>query len=247
MKTVVISQPTYLPWPGYFRLIKEADVFVFLDTVQFERQSWQSRNRIKTPTNWKWLTVPVKHESLFQPIKDVKIDNDKPWQKNHWNSLDSAYRKAPYFRLYAPLFKSVFEKDWQNLSELNISVIRELSSQLNLAPVFLKSSELNITGTRTERLINICRKLDANRYVSSIGAAEYIKQDGGKQLFEAEGIELTFLEYKQPVYPQLFGEYIPGLSFVDLLFNCGPTSSEVLFDQNNTQLTTINKSKMSIS
>jgi len=239
MKTVVISQPTYLPWPGYFRIMKEADVYVFLDTVQFERQSWQNRNRIKTQANWRWLTVPIKHQGLFQPIKDVRIDNAEPWGRTHWDTLSASYERAPYFGLYSPFFKSVFEKEWENLSELNIHIIKNLASQLNLEPEFLRSSELDIGGKRTERLISICKKLDAKRYVSSVGAIEYMKQDGGEQLFAAEGIELAFLEYKQPVYSQLFGEFVSGLSFVDLLFNCGPNSSNVVFDERNAQFVAI--------
>jgi hypothetical protein len=230
MRTVVISQPTYMPWLGYFRIMKEADIFVFLDHVQFERRSWQCRNRIKAPKKWIWLTVPTLHEGRCS-IKDVKIDNTKPWQRQHWNALRVCYGKAPYFNLYSPFFKSVYEKNWTKLVTLNIYIIKYLACQLGLSPVFLKSSELKVRGRRTRMLLNICKMLGANRYVSSIGAREYMIEDDAEELFEKEGVKVEFLEYNHPEYPQLFGNFISHLSFIDCLFNCGPDSAKIVFSK----------------
>ena len=235
MKTVVISQPTYLPWLGYFRLMKEADTYVFLDNVQFARRSWQCRNRIKSPTKWIWLTIPTFHKGLSL-IKDVEIDNSKPWARQHRKALQLCYGKAPYFAVHFPFFKSVYKKTWQTLVDLNIKIIEYLASQLQLSPVYIRSSQLNIEGKRTDLLLDICRTLNADRYVSSIGAEEYMMEDDAIPLFRDEGITVDFLEYKHPKYPQLFGAFVPGLSTVDCLFNCGPDSSKIISNQKLTRI-----------
>ncbi len=231
MTTVVISQPTYLPWLGYFRIMKEADIFVFLDTVQYERQSWQCRNRIKAPNGPMWLTVPIKHDTLFSAIKDVKIDNCSSWARKHWNSIKACYGRAQWFGAYSDFFKSVYEKQWVLLSELNINIITFLAKQLGLSPTFLRSSELNVSGKRTDLVLNICKLLGADRYVSSIGAKDYMSKDNAEEIFKSEDIAVEFLEYTSPTYPQLFGDFLSELSFVDCLFNCGPDSSKVVLNR----------------
>ena len=231
MRTVVISQPTYLPWLGYFYIMKEADVFVFLDSVQYARQSWQCRNRIKAPRDWMWLTIPIKHDTMFRAIKDVEIDNSSSWALKHWNSIKACYGRAPYFDAYSGFFKSVYEKQWTMLSDLDIHVIKYLARQLGLSPLFLRSSELNVDGKRSHLVLSICKLLGANRYVSSIGAKEYMAQDHAEELFGNEGIVIEFVDYEHPTYPQLFGDFIPNLSFVDCLFNCGPDSPRIVFGE----------------
>lgn len=230
MKTVVISQPTYLPWLGFFRIMKEADVFVFLDHVQYVRQSWQCRNRIKSPRRWIWLTVPITHAG-FCPIKDTLIDDSEKWQKAHLKTLEMFYQRAPYFKDHHAFFRSVYEKKWKHIAELNIYLIQYLASQLDLSPVFVRSSELNVEGKRTQMVFDICRKLGASRYVASIGAMEYMKSENASELF-GDQIQVQFLEYRHPSYPQLFGEFVPGLAFVDCLFNNGPESARIVFGEN---------------
>ncbi|MFX1536947.1 MAG: WbqC family protein [Promethearchaeota archaeon] len=230
MRTVVISQPTYLPWLGYFRIMKEADVYVFLDNVQFERRSWQSRNRIKTPTKCIWLTVPT-HHGLQYKISDVEIDNSKPWKRQHWNAIQTSYGKAPYFNNYSSFFKSVYERNWVKLTSLNIQIVRYLASQLGLFPVFVQASKLGLEGKRTRLLLDICKLFEADRYVTSVGAKEYMEKDGAREIFQEGGIKVEFLRFNNPTYRQLFGEFIPDLSFIDCLFNCGPNSSKILFGE----------------
>jgi hypothetical protein len=230
MKTLAICQPHYLPWPGHFRLMKEADFYVFADHVQFESGSWQCRNRIKTSTGWKWLTIPVCHSGLFGSIKNVHINNDAPWAKKHFNILSSYYGKSPYFEVYSDFFKSTYEQKWTLLSELNIHITKYLAAQLGLSPTFLKSSDLTTQGKRSHLALSICKLLKVDRYLSSIGAKEYMRQEHADVLFEKEGIQLEFLEYSTPEYPQLFGSFIKNLSFVDCLFNCGPESLKTVFD-----------------
>lgn len=241
VRTLVISQPTYLPWLGYFRIMKEADAFVFLDSVQFERRSWQTRNRIKTPTKWTWLTVPTIHENTEThcPIQDIRIDNSKNWQRIHWNAIQTCYGKAPYFKKYSPFFKSTYEKQWETLASLDIHIIRYMASELGMSPIFFRSSELQAEGKRTHLLLNLCRMLDANRYVSSIGAKEYMENDGAKKLFEENGIKVDFVKYDEHRYPQLFGEFVPHLSAIDCLFNCGSNSSKIMLHEKSTEFQSI--------
>ena len=229
MRTIVISQPTYLPWTGYFRIMKEADVYVFLDNVQFEQRSWQSRNRIKSAEKFAWLTIPTHHDSQSK-ISDVEIDNSKAWKRQHLNAIKTSYGKAPYFANYSSFFKSLYEMNWTELPLLNIYLIKYFATQLGLSPIFVRASKLGLEGKRTTLLLDICKMFGADRYVSSIGAKNYMEADGAKQIFEKEGIKVEFLEVSHFSYPQLFGEFIPELSIVDLLFNCGPNSSKILFD-----------------
>jgi len=229
--TAVISQPTYLSWLGYFRIMKEADIFVFLDNVQFEPRSWQCRNRIKSPGGWQWLSVPIKRESQ-STICNTKIDNSKQWKRQHWKAIKSCYGKAEFFHLYAPFFKSVYEAEWGNIALLNIHITKYLATQLGISPLFVQASKLGLEGKRTKLLLDICKMFDADRYVSSIGAHEYMKEDGAAEIFEKEKIKVQFLQYIHPIYPQLFGEFIPELSVIDCLFNCGPNSANVMFTEN---------------
>ncbi len=227
---MVISQPTYLPWSGYFRIMKEADVYVFLDNVQFESRSWQCRNRIKSPQKPIWLSVPT-HHGGEPKIRDVEIDNSKEWRKQHWRAIKTCYGKAPYFREFSPFFESVYDRNWSMLVSLNIHIIKHLASQLGLSPVFVQASKLDIEGKRTNLLLDICRIFRAERYVSSIGAKEYMEKDGAKEFFEREGIRIEFLKFNHLIYRQLFGNFTPEMSFVDCLFNCGRDSSKIVFDE----------------
>jgi hypothetical protein len=236
MRTAVISQPTYLPWLGYFRIMKEADVYVFLDSVQFERRSWQCRNYIKSPKGPFLLTVPTYHSPQLRSIEATKIDNTKPWRRQHWNALTTFYARAPYFDLYSSFFEAIYKRRWIKLCSLNIHIIKFLASQLGLAPLFLRSSQMNIEGKRTRLLLNICRKVKADRYVSSIGAREYMREDGAEELFANEGIKVQFLEYGHPNYPQLFGDFVSNLSSVDCLYNCGPDFSRIIFEKGSAVL-----------
>lgn len=208
--------------------MKEADVYVFLDHVQFKRRSWQCRNRIKAPGKWIWLTVPTRHKGLCS-IKDVEIDNSKPWARRHWRALKTCYGKAPYFDVYSSFFKSVYGKKWMMLADLNIHIIKYLASQLGLSSGFMRSSQLNVETKRTQMLLDICKILKADRYVSSVGAEGYMMEDVAGKLFRNEGIAAELLEYKHSIYPQMFGEFIPNLSLLDCLFNCGPDSPKIVF------------------
>ncbi len=231
MRTLVISQPTYLSWLGYFRIMKEADVYVFLDNVQFEPRSWQCRNRIKSPANSSWLSVPTRHEGLQSRICDIEIDASKPWRRQHCKAIAMSYSRAPCFAHQYSFFSSVYERSWQKLVSLNIHIIQYLASQLGLRPTFVQASKLGLVGKRTNLLLEICKMFGADRYVSSIGAREYMREDGAKEIFENAGIKIEFLQFNHRPYKQLFGDFVPEMSFIDCLFNCGPESSRIVLGE----------------
>ncbi len=213
--------------------MKEADVYVFLDNVQFEPRSWQCRNRIKSPSKPIWLTVPTHHEGQLK-ISDVEIDNSKTWERQHCNAIKTSYGKAPFFKQYSPFFESVYDRKWTKLTSLNIHMIRHFASLLGLSPVFVQASKLGLEKKRTSLLLEICKFFAADRYVSSIGAKEYMEEDGAKEIFSKEGIKVEFLQFNHLEYPQLHGGFVSGLSFIDCLLNCGPNSAKIIFGENST-------------
>jgi hypothetical protein len=215
----VVLQPTYLPWMGYFGMIDVADTFVFYDDVQFSVQSWQQRNKIKSANgNWIWLSVPIVR-NFGQHINEVQINNTTNWEKKHWASIYQSYTKAPCFKGYKDEIERIYEKEWEYLSDLNISIIKKLSGLLSVhIPEFIKSSGLgDLTGKKTERLSLVLEEIGADEYVSGPGAKDYMDIDS----LQAKGIKLYWYEFQHPVYPQIRGEFIPYLSVIDLLFNTG--------------------------
>ncbi len=223
---VAIHQPNFLPWLGYFYKMAQCDVFVLLDNVQYTKNSFINRNRIKTPQEAMWLTVPVKIKGRFgQLIKDVEITNKVDWRKKHLGTLETNYRKAEFFE---PVFQSLkaiyFIGDWNNLCELNIRLLEWTLSLLKLEKKLVRASDLNVEGESTQLLINIVKKLGGNIYLSGFGGAKYQEEE----LFKKAGVTLTYYAFEHPVYPQLWAGFVPNLSIIDLLFNCGPESLNVI-------------------
>ena len=223
--TVVILQPGYLPWLGFFDQMARADVFVYYDDVQYDKHGWRNRNRIKTQQGPLWLTVPVRHSGRgFPRILDIELDNRTAWARKHVASLRQAYARAPYAAEYLPAFVDLLERRWQRLVDLDIAVAGALATMLAIAPRVARSSELGIDGDRSERLLRICQHFGASRYLSGKAAQDYLDVP----LFEAAGIAVEWQEFAHPVYTQQHGAFIPYLSAVDLLLNCGPESRRVL-------------------
>jgi hypothetical protein len=216
----------YLPWLRYFHKVASCDLFVVADNIQFNKNGWQNRNKIKTDKGWDYLTVPVFHKQV-QLLSEARIENTQPWRRKHWGSLASYYHKAPYFKDHEAFFRKVYETDWENLNDLNYEILFYLVKALGIKTKIIRSSDLKLKGEATERLVNICKELGAKTYLSGAYAAEAYLDS---RLFEREGIELLFQKFECPCYPQLYSEagFIPDLSIVDLLFNCGPTSLEIL-------------------
>jgi hypothetical protein len=225
-KRIAISQPTYLPWIGYFDLIEQVDTFVFLDNVQFEKQSWQQRNRIKTPTGLQWLTVPVVFRGrLGQDIRAVELRESDALTK-HLKSIELNYRRAPFFDEYYPQLENLLGDAPPFLSDFNIGIIRWACDVLRMKTRLVKASELPATGTRAELLACICMSQRASEYLSPIGSYVYLLNERGA--LESKGIAILFQHYLHPEYRQMFGAFVPYACFLDLLFNEGPRSVEII-------------------
>ncbi len=225
---VAITQPTYLPWAGYFDLIDQVDCVVSLDSVQFESRSWQQRNRIRTPRGLEWLTVPVIfHRSLGQRIQDVQICDPGFWQK-HVHVIEHNYRRAPYFDLYFPALLEILQirADQRALVDLNLCLIEWLCRLLGIQTKLIRSSSLGEGGKRCELLVNICQRLKANSYLSALGSAGYLLQELDR--FSHAGIQVAFQNYQHPQYAQRFQPFCPYASVLDILFNEGDRSMEII-------------------
>ncbi len=220
--TLAAHQPAYLPWLGYFEKIARADVFVYLDTVQFEKNSFINRNRIKTPQGAQWLTVPVKAKGHLQTtLRDIEIDSSQPWRVRHVKSIAMNYSRAAHFRHGFPRLESLFEEVNTLLAELCWTQLCFWLDMLQIKTRVVRSSTLPITGTKSDLVLQLCRHFGADRYLSGALGRDYLVGDD----FAAAGVELEFQQYVTPVYPQLWGAFLPSLSIVDSWMNCG---SEVL-------------------
>jgi hypothetical protein len=223
--TVVILQPGYLPWLGFFDQLRRADVFVYYDDVQFDTHGWRNRNRIKTQTGAQWLTVPVRHSGLGLPrVMDVEIDTRAPWARKHVATLKQAYARAPHVARYLPELEEVLERPWKRLVDLDLAVVDVVRGWLGLERRIELASRLGIEGQQSERLVRICRHFGARTYYSGAAARSYLDVE----LFERHGVRVTWQDFAHPVYAQLHGAFVPYLSVVDLVFNCGAESMAVL-------------------
>lgn len=215
-----IHQPQYLPWLGYFDKFDKADIFCYLDNVQYKKNDWQNRNRIKTADGWQWLTTPVIYQ-FPEKIYEVKINNTVNWKRKHLQALITNYKKAPYFDEYIEIFQQLYDNDWEQLSELNIELVERIRTALNLgSKKTVLASSLELAEDPTDRLIDICKLLGCDTYLAGVDGSRYMELSR----FEKRRIKVIFQNFIHPVYPQLFGEFISNLSVVDLLFNLGPDS-----------------------
>ena len=201
---------------GYFGMLDAADIFVFYDDVQFSAQSWQQRNRIRNSQGSMWLTVPIVRQ-YGSRICDTRINNSTNWKKKHWESIKQGYSKAPFFTKYASIFQEIYNTEWEYLADLNICLIKKIADVMGLKTKFIISSEIKVEGVKTERLINILKKIGATEYISGPGAKDYIEVDR----FKESGIRLYWYEFEHPAYPQRGDEFVPYLSLIDLLLNTG--------------------------
>ena len=215
---IAIHQPNYLPWLGFFDKARIADELVLLDSVAYTRGGVGNRNRIRTKKGWEWITVPV-HHPYGAEIKDIQ-SVDSGWEKTHWKTLFFNYHQAPYFNEVANFLQPVYQKRWHKLAEVNETLIRLILEYLGLSPRIYRSSELEVEGKSSELLVSICKAVGDREYLSGAGATGYLDVS----LFEREGISVRFQQFAPPEYAQRFGDFIPNLSAVDYLFNCGARS-----------------------
>jgi hypothetical protein len=216
---VVILQPSYIAWRGYFDQIRQADVFVFYDDVQYDRRGWRNRNQIKTRHGKQWLTIPVQKVATDTRIRDVRIDWSRPWAQNHLKCLSFSYGKAPWFKEYLPLLQSFYARRDEFLADLTIATSIALARELGFTSTrFLRSSELpGIVGQKTDRIIHILQRLGATHYMCGPSASSYMEP----AKFTAAGIPFEYVKYGYPEYPQLYPPYDANVSILDLLFMTG--------------------------
>ncbi len=221
---VVILQPSYIPWRGYFDQIRSADLFIFYDDVQYDKHGWRNRNQIKTAQGKQWLTIPVHSKGVTEgiAIKDVHMDWSKPWAANHLKALTFSYNKAPHFKEYLPLLESFYNRRDDCLADFTIETTIALSRELGITSTrFIRSSQLpDITGLKTDRLIQILKQVGATHYISGPSARDYVEPEK----FEQAGISLEYMEYNYPEYPQLYPPFDQYVSILDLMFMLGEDS-----------------------
>lgn len=234
-KVVGILQPGYLPWLGFFEQLLYSDEFVLYDDVQYDKNGWRNRNRIKGTNGPVWLTVPMQTKSLGKPlINQVPINHTQPnWPQKHLGSLRQFYGKAPFFDDYYPALQEALSHPWEKIIDLDLELIRLLAGWLSIDTPLKLSSQLDCPhDDPSERLILILRKLEADVFYEGAVGRNYL--DLAK--FEAAGLQVVFQDYQPKPYPQQHGEFLPFLSVVDLLFNCGPESRKYLTGLNSPAL-----------
>jgi hypothetical protein len=221
---IVISQPMFFPWIGIFQQMRLADIFVHYDDVQLPLgRSFISRVQIKAYSGIQWLTVPIKRKS-FQIINNVLIDHTKNWRKKHFKSLETNYKKAPYFHDMISLVENVYSFPFKFLSELNIYATENIAKYLNLTPNFLKSSELKKESSSSKKILDIVNELRGTIYITGHGAKNYLDH----KLFDKNNIHVDYISYNLTPFPQLHGTFTPYVSILDLIANVGGNASSWL-------------------
>lgn len=225
-RKAAIVQSNYIPWKGYFDLIRGVDEFILFDDVQYTRRDWRNRNRIKSPAGLSWLTIPVEVKGkYFQSIRDTRIA-DPSWAGDHWKTIAHNYSRAEHFQRYRPFLEDLYRGCTEtHLSQVNHRFLTALCGALGIRTRITWSSDYRLAEGKTERLVELCQQVQADEYISGPAARCYIVPE----LFAEAGIRLSWMEYGgYPEYPQLFGPFEHGVSIIDLLLNCGEDAPRYL-------------------
>jgi hypothetical protein len=215
---VGIHQPAYLPWLGYFDRIRSVDLFIYLDTVQFQKGSFQNRNKVLTQAGPKWLTVPVETAGkLFDTqLKDLRIDHGQKWQAKHWSTLRMSYASASAFKQIAPVVEPYYGTEWTLLSEMCWEMLLVFNRILGITTKVVKSSDFGpIEGQKSDLVLNLCRAVGASKYLSGSQGRDYLDMSS----FERASIDVEFQHYVPQPYRQQTSDFVPAMGVVDLLFN----------------------------
>ena len=226
---VAIHQPEYLPWLGFFKKMMNVELFVFLDDVQFRKKGWQNRNRIRINDGTTLLSIPV-HTHSYPKINEVTIDNEKNWSMRHKKSILYNYARAPYFGEIKDFIESIFEKKFQYLVDLNTEIIKFIMNELEIKSKIVFSSELEISKKGSDRVLDICKAVGADHYITGTFWAE---SNLRVEEFKKSNIDVEFQKFQHPIYKQIHGEFIPEMSIIDLLFNEGRKEAKKIL-QNST-------------
>lgn len=228
MNIVSIHQPGYLPWLGFFKKMMYSDTFVFLDDAKYVKKQWHNRNQIRTGNGTSYLTVPtISHSG--EKINDIKISYDEKWNINHKKTLYYSYHKTPFFNHYWEFFEELYSKKFETLLELNLEIINFIINELQINTKIIFSSELAITKKKSDLNLEICKRLDADIYLSGIQGKNYLIEDD----FKKNEIEVQFQNFQHPEYEQYYKPFIPNMASVDLLFNEGKKSNHILQNSQN--------------
>ena len=224
MKSVAILQSNYIPWKGYFDIIASVDEFVIYDDMQYTKNDWRNRNKIKTPKGAEWISVPV-GQDISRRIRDVEI-TDSRWQKKHWKTIEANYRRAPHFDEVADWLSPLYlRENYKNLSSLNRTLIEKICNYLGIKVKISNSWDYELSEGKTERLVDLCKQAGASHYVSGPAAKGYIDEE----CFLKGNVKILWFDYEgYPEYPQLWGEFSHFVSVIDLLFNCGKDSPKYM-------------------
>jgi hypothetical protein len=223
---IAILQSSYIPWKGVFDLINQVDKFVFLEDVQFTKRDWRSRNKIKNANGEMWLSVPVKKAQRDLTLHEIQISQDIDWQRKHYESILHSYAKAPFFYNYKWVLEKIYmEKKWSNLSEFNIFTTKLISELLSIKTEFFNSNDLSVAGSKDDKLINICKKLKGEFYLSGPAAKDYISNEK----FYSQNIKLAYIIYEYPEYKQVYEGFNHYFSILDVIFNCGDDMGKYIF------------------
>lgn len=226
VKKVAIVQSNYIPWKGYFDLIASVDEFILYDDMQYTRRDWRNRNQIKTPQGLQWLTIPVQVKGKYhQKIRETEVDG-ADWRDAHWKALAQNYRRAPHFDAEARWIEPLYREHGDvMLSAVNRRFIEAVCSRLGIETRISSSWDYRLDDGKSERLASLCQQAGGDVYISGPAARDYLEE----AVFESMGIEVQWFDYAgYAEYPQLWGDFVHGVSVLDLLFNCGPDARRFL-------------------
>ncbi len=224
---VAIHQPEYLPWLGFFDKAQQADLFVLLDHVQYRKNYFQNRNRIRSDQGSLWLTVPVQTKGRsLQPILEVQIDHagSPRWREKCWRSIVQHYQKTPFWTSVAPVLEDFYRKSWEKLAEMNEAIIQRMLQIFGIPVKVVRSSQMKVDGNSGDLLVRICQQVGADTYLSGISGRDYLDLAA----FSRVGIRVEFQDFHHPIYRQVYEPFMPCMSGIDLLFHYGPESLGVL-------------------
>jgi hypothetical protein len=225
---ITIHQPEHMPWLGFFHKIAQVDTCVILDDVQYEKRYFQNKNKVRTKEGYNWLIIALGKKKLDTKIKDVIIAPDSLWADRWINILQQVYNKSRYGNLYLSAIVDIIRGKYDKLADLNFALIKYLCACLGVTTNFLISSDLGTEGKASDKILNICRAVGAETYLSGISGKDYLKLED----FDRAGIKVEFQEFHHPVYKQMHDPFIPCMSVIDLLCNHGDQSLDIIFGKN---------------
>lgn len=227
-RTLVVSQPMFLPWVGLFEQVKLSDVFLHYDDVQLPQgRSFMSRVQIKTANGIVWLTAPIDRKRSGKLINEVLFSSSEDWRSKHLKTIRNSYSRAPYFEEMFDIVQEIYAFQTDHLSEFNVNAILVISRWLGLVSQFGYTSASGIGGSGTQRLVDLCESTKCDTYVTGLGGLKYLKHNK----FEQKSIQVRYMDYRKKPYPQMYGRFVPYVSIIDAIANCGEKTRDLVCSQ----------------